>query len=296
MKTRLIVLPAILLAAACAGPQKKDIRLTSEPSIERALDVLASVPEGRKLVNFLYKRPVRFEYSNTPGLCYKFSLKTGKIFLPAEFRGSDTLLALELGRAAYIYRLYAGSGLEEITAEEEEIAALFQARMGLEINLLNSDFAGKKFAGGIKAAFCTYILDGSHYAVQGARASALSPDADCQRPLETLQNQRVWLEKTRQAINDETFFQLLYDRDQQKVRKGVMSQSEAMKNDANIRSLPTYETYRFQRTFYDKQSNIFSRFEKAYRKALQDDDAWRAANAGAVQRAREEFSACNLPE
>jgi hypothetical protein len=296
MKTRPALLSVILLAAACAGPQKVDIRLTSEPSIERALDTLASVPEGRKLVSFLYQRPLRFEYSNTSGLCYKFSLKTGRIFLPAEFRGSDTLLALTLGRSAYIYRLYAESGLEEIIAEEEETAALFQARMGLEINLLNSDFAGKKFAGGIKTDFCAYILDGSRYAAQGARALALSQDADCQRPLETLQNQRVWLEKTRQAINDETFFQLLYDRDQRKVRKGLMSQSEAMKNDANIRSLPTYETYRFQRTFYDKQNDIFSRFEKVYREALQDDDAWRAANAGAIQRAREEFSACNPPE
>jgi hypothetical protein len=106
----------------------------------------------------------------------------------------------------------------------------------------------------------------------------------------------MWVEKARQAINDETFFQLLYDHDQQKVRKGVMSQFEAMKNDANIRALPISETYRFQRTFYDKQSDIFLRFEKAYRETLQDDDAWRAANAGAVQRAREEFSACNLPE
>ena len=290
------LLTVIALAAACAGPQKKEISLTSEPSIERALDTLASVSEGRKLLEFLYKNPVLFEYSNSPGLCCKFSLKTGKIFLPAEFRGSDTLLALILGRAAYVYRLHAESGFEEIIAEEEETAALFQARMGLELNLLNSDFAGKKFAGGIKTDFCIYILDGSRHAAQAARALALSQDADCQRPLETLQDQRVWLEKTRQAISDETFFQLLYDRDQQKVRKGLISQFEAMKNDANIRAIPTAEIYRFQRALYSTQSDIFSRFEKTYREALQNDEAWRTANAGAIQRAREEFSACNMKE
>ncbi|HAF95638.1 MAG: hypothetical protein A2X34_06220 [Elusimicrobia bacterium GWC2_51_8] len=295
MKTRAL-LAVIALAAACAGPQKKEISLTGEPSIERALDTLASVSEGRKLVDFLYKNPVRFEYLNTSRLCTRFSLKTGKILLPAEFRGSDTFLALTLGRAAYIYRLHAESGFEEIIAEEEEAAALFQARMGLELNLLNSDFAGKKFAGGIKTDFCIYILDGSRHAAQAARALALSPDADCQRPLETLRDQRVWLEKTRQAINDETFFQLLHDRDQQKIRKGLISQFEAMKNDANIRALPTAEIYRFQRALYSAQSDIFSRFEKAYREATQDDDAWRAANAGAIQRAREEFSTCNMKE
>ena len=296
MKPRVVILlPVILLASACAGPQKKDIRLTSEPSIERAMDTLAGVPDGRKLVNFLYENPVRFEYSNTAGLCYKFSLKAGKIFLPPEFRDSDTLLALALARAAYIYRIHAESGLEEIIAEEEEIAALFQARLGLEINLMNSDFTGKKFANGIKNDFCTYILDGSRYASQGARAMALSADADCQHPLETLQNQRVWLEKIGQAINDDTLFQLLYDRDMEKVRKGVIRQSDAMKSDANLRALPTDQAYRFQHAFYDTQSGIFSKFEKAYRGALQDDEVWRSENAGTVQQAKEEFSACNLP-
>ena len=300
MKIRFILAALVLSTTACSGSRRKDITLTSEPSIERALDKLASIPEGEKLVNFLYKKPARFEYSNTPGFCNKFSLKARYIFLPSGLRDSDTLLALALGRAAYVYRLYTESGLEDVIVEEEEAAALFQARTALEINVLNQDLEKEKFAQEIKSDLCTYITDGSRYAAQKARALALSSDADCQRPLETLEGLRSWLERIKQSMTDETFFQtffqLLYDRDQQKVRKGLLSQSDAMKNDANIRAMPMYDIFRFQRSFYDKQHDIFSKFEKAYRRALEEDKAWYSNNYSLLQHAKEEFSACAQAE
>ncbi len=294
MKLRLLLLCPLCLLAACAG--NRDIRLTSEPSIERALDIIQGTPQGKPLMKFLYKHPVRFEYSNTPGLCHKFSLKAGNIFLPLEYKDSDLLLALATSRAAYIYRLYSVTGLEEIISEEEELGALFQARIALEINLVPADFEKAKGAPEVKTDFCTYVLENSRYTMSQARKEALTPSAECQRPRETLENQRVWLEKTRKAINEENFYRLIYERDMTRVRKGAMPISEAMKNDANIRAMPTYEVYRFQRTFYDNQSGIFSRFEKEYAKEVQADSSWRAAHQADIARAREEFSACNMPQ
>ena len=298
--TRLLHLSAFatlcLLLSGCLFNKRPEPRLTSEPSIERAFDVLGAVPDGKLLVSFLNEKPVRFEYSNTPGLCHKFFLKTGKIFLPRELKDSDKLLALALARAAYIYRLYAISGLDEIISEEEEMGALFQARIGIEINVLDKDFKRNRSAKELKSDFCIYIMEGSRSAALSARTAALSSLPECQRPLETLQAQRVWLNETRKAINAGSFYQLLYDRDLHKVHKGVMTQGEAMKNDANIRALPTYEIYRYQRVFYDKQNDIFSRIESLYNAALRDDEAWRKANQSAIDRARDEFSECNLPE
>jgi hypothetical protein len=294
MTKRLLLLTPLLFLGSCAS--RPEIRLTSEPSLERALDILASTPQGRPLVKFLYKNPVRFQYSNTAGLCVKFSLKTGKIFLPEDYRGSDKVLALALARAGYIYRMYTETGLQEIISEEEELAALYQARIALEINLLNADFSKDKSAAEIKNDFCTYVLESSRYAMAQARKEALTPNTDCQRPLETLENQRVWLEKTRQAINDENFYQLLYERDLQRVKKGSMPYSEAMKNDAVIRALPTYDVYRYQRTFYDDQNGLFEKLEKAYAREVRLDAAWRADNEAAIAAARDEFSACGLPE
>ena len=295
MKKRLLLLTPFVLLAACAG-RRPEIRLSSEPSMERALDILSSTPQGKPLMKFLYKNPVRFEYSNSAGLCAKYALKDRKILLPLAYRGSDQVLALAIARAAFIYRLYAETGMEEIISEEEELAALYQARVALEINLVNADFAKTKSAAEIKNDFCTYVLESSRYAMAQARKEALTPDTDCQRPLETLENQRVWLGKTRQAINDENFYQLLYERDLQRVKKGSMPYSEAMKNDAIVRGLPTYDVYRYQRTFYDRQSDIFGLVEKAYAREVRQDAAWREANKGLIDAAREEFSACGLPE
>lgn len=293
MKTYPILLTAAIALAGCAGT-RPDVRLTSEPSIERALDILGSVPEGKPLMKFLHKNPVRFEYANTPGLCHKFALKNGQIFMPADYKGSDLVLALAIARAAQIYRLAAQSGLEEIISEEEELGALFQARIALEINLVSADFAKAGGAPEIKTDFCTYVLETSRYAMAQARRMALTPDTACLRPLETLENQRVWLEKTRKAINDETFYQLLYERDLARVKKGSMPASEAMKRDAAVRALPTYEVYRFQRTFYDDQNEIFKRFARLYAAEVARDAAWRAAHQAEIDRARTEFSDCNM--
>lgn len=293
MKHHLLALSAALALAGCAGT-RPEVRLTSEPSIERALDIVASVPQGRPLIKFLNKHPVRFEYSNSAGLCHKFALDNGHIYLPADYRGSDLVLALALARAAYIYRIHKLTGLEELISEQEEAAALYQARLAVELSLVSDDFRKAGGAPEIKTGFCTYVLETSRYAMAQARREALSSNPACQRPLETLENQRVWLEKTRKALNDETFYQLLYERDLARVKKGAIPMSTAMKRDAAVRGMPTYEIYRFQRTFYDDQSEIFKRFERLYSGELGLDAAWRAAHREELDRAREEFSDCNL--
>lgn len=294
LKTKTALLALCLLAAACAG-RRGDVRLTTEPSIERAFDIIQGTRQGKPLMKYLYKNPLRFEYSNTPGLCHKFSLNTGKILIPEDYKSSDLLLALAVARAAHIYRLGRETGLDEIIAEEEELGALFQARLAVEINLVDADFSRERHAEGLKSAFCSYVLESSRYAMRQARKEALSADADCQRPLQTLENQRAWLEKARKAINEENFYQLIYERDMARVRKGSLTMTEAMKNDARLRALPTYEVYRYQRTFYDKQTDIFRKFEKTYAREIAADEAWRASRREDLDRVRTEFSACGLP-
>lgn len=292
MKNTAIFTASLLLLSGCAA--HREARLTSEPSIERAFDLVGRTKDGRALLKFLQKNPVSFEYANTAGLCHKLDLKKRTILLPTEYRGSDLVLALAAARAAHIYRLYVRTGLDEVISEEEELGALFQARLGLELGVTEADFAKAPDAAALKTAFCTYVLENSRYAMTQARREALASDPDCRRPLETLENQRVWLDKTRKAINDESFYQLLYERDLVRVRKGAITQADAMKNDALVRALPAYEVYRYQRTFYDKQTDIFSRFEKAYAGEVRSDAAWREANKERLDEARSEFSGCDL--
>ncbi|OGR80727.1 MAG: hypothetical protein A2X32_09290 [Elusimicrobia bacterium GWC2_64_44] len=294
MKISSLYLAPLLLLAACAG-SRQQASLTSEPSIERALDLLDATPHGKPLLRFLADSGVALQYSNTAGRCSKFGLQARKIYVPVDYKGADHVLAAAVGRSAYIYQLFSESGMDEIISEEEELAALFQARLALELKLTNEHFAKAGGAPEVKAAFCNYILESSGYAMAQARKEALSSDPVCQRPLDTMENQRVWLEKMRQAINDETFYQLLYERDMARVRKGALQMSEAMRKDANLRALPTYEIYRYQRSFYDKQSDIFTRFARLYSGEIARDAAWRAGRREEIDLAREEFSDCNLP-
>ena len=294
-RSALYCLVLVLFGSGCLPGKKQDAGLTSEPSIERALETLRNTPSGNQVTDFLHKKSVLFEYSNTPGRCHKFSLRTGRIFLPRELKDSDTLLILALARAAYIYRLSDLSGLEELVSEEEEMGALFQARVAVELGLTNADLARDKFARELRSDLCAYLMEGSGAAALAARNEALSLEPDCQRPLETLQSRKVWLDDIREAINNDSFFQLLYERDRARVRKGIITMNTAMKNEAAIKALPTYEIYRYQRSFYDKQSGVFSRIEKLYRDSLREDEAWRRAGREAIDRAREEFSGCGLP-
>jgi hypothetical protein len=295
MRPRLLLLAAALpLAAACAG--NKDVRLTSEPSIERAMDLLDKTPEGSRLLKFLYKHPVDIEYSNTAGICHKFSLAQGEIYLPPEYRASDPVLALAVGRAAYIYRIYAETGLEQLISEEEELSALAQGRLAVELKVRSSDFDKVKEAAGIKADICAYLLGGSGYAMEQARKEALAPDKDCQRPLDTLESRRIWLDRIREAMDNDTFYQLLYERDLLRVHNGSMTMAEAMKNDATLRGMPTYDVYRYERSFYDDQSDIFSKMAGLRKDDLEKEAAWRKAMAAEIDQEREEFSSCALPQ
>jgi len=290
------LVPLCLLFTGCFLDKRSEVRLTEEPSIERALDLLAGAPEGKPLTKFLIKHPVTFEFTDTPGLCHKFSFKTRRNYLPKEYKRSETLLVLALARSAYIYRLYSLSGLEEVISEEEELGALFQARIGLAINLTNRDFERNRFAGEIQSGFCTYIMEGSRSAAIAARDIALASQPECHRPLETLKGQQAWMEETRKAMDNESFFQLFYERDMRKVKKGLLTAGEAMKNDADIRATPMDELYRYQRMFYDRKGDSFARMEKLYGAALKDDETWRAVHRQTIDAAREEFSACNMPK
>ncbi|MCG2726967.1 MAG: hypothetical protein L6420_12090 [Elusimicrobia bacterium] len=285
----------LLLLISCASNRQKDaIILSSEPSIERAMDILSETPEGKELVDFLYANPIRIEYSNTAGLCHKFAFKKNRIYIAKDFKKSEILLALEVARAAFIYKMRLISKLEEIISEEEEAAALLQSRIALQLNFVNDDFIRFPFSSKIKSEFCTYIMDGQEPAIRKARYAALITDPDCQLPLETLHTQKIWLGKIKESAGKGNFFQVLLERDLEKVKKGVLSMSEAMQNDSRNRGLNTYDIYRYQRAFYDDSSKTISNFEKIYRQEIKKDANWRERNADILERAGLEFSQCNL--
>jgi hypothetical protein len=295
MKKLPALLAAVLALAACSGSRRAAPSLTPEPAIERAFDVLATAKEGKKLIAFLEKNPVSFEFANVQAPCPRYEFDRRTIYLRREFKGSDTMLALAVARAAQVYRFHRLTELDAPTAEQEELAALFQARVGLQISLVDGDFgADDPGVREIKSSFCAYLHEGQRYAMQKARASALVTEQWCARPFETISSLNRWLERTREAVRDETLFTLLYERDLQRVRRGQITMADAMRNDARFRAMPLYEINRFQRMFYDTENRKISRASRLYRELTAEDAAWREKHAGEITRAREVFATCGM--
>lgn len=280
----------------CVTPKKAGMLLTSEPSMERAIDILSTSSDGERLVKFLVKNPVLFEYSNTEGDCHKFDLAARRIYLSRNLKDSELLLTLAIARAGYVYKLYLLSGLDRTVSEHEEIASLFQSKITLQMNAVSQDFENAEYAREMYTEFCTYIMEGPKEAMQSVRNHVLSSAPECQRPLDTLDSELAWLEKIKQAVNEENLFQLLYERDLQKVRKGILTMSNAIKNDARIRAFPTYELYRYQRSFYESNKEKFSKIKKTREMAQREEENWFSSHQDVIQRARMEFSNCNLPD
>jgi hypothetical protein len=290
------LLAAVLTLASCSGGRRAAApSLTPEPAIERAFDVLATAKEGKKLIAFLEKNPVSFEFANVEAPCPRYEFDRRTIYLRRGFKGSDTMLALAVARAAQVYRFHRLTGLDAPAAEQEELAALFQARIGLQINLVNDDF-GTDDPGvrEIKSSFCTYLHEGQRYTMQKARSSALATEQWCARPFETLSSLGMWLERTREAVRDDTLFTLLYERDLQRVRRGQITMADAMRNDARFRAMPIYEINRFQRMFYDTENRKISRANRLYRNMTAEDASWRESHAAEINRAREAFATCGM--
>ncbi len=286
----------MLCACGCL-PHRRTARLTAEPSIERALDLLGTVREAAPTLRALRRNPVLFDYYDAPAGCGSFPAGPGRIHLPRGLKDNDALLAAALAKAAYIHRMNVGLGTEENVSEQEEAAVLFQARVLLEIGLKSDDFRKTADAKAIGSDLCTYVMQGAEAAVRDARAAALSVQPECRRPMDTLRKMRERLSETHEAMDDSAaFFRLLKDRDLDKVRKGTLTMAEAVKNDAEIRALPTYELYRKQRELYDIQTTAFDRLTRFCRSAMKEDAAWRKSNQSLIDAARKDLSDCDLPQ
>jgi hypothetical protein len=181
--------------------------------------------------------------------------------------------------------------------EYEELAALFQARIGLQISLVNSDFESQE-AGvpAIKSAFCSYLHEGQIYSMRQARTAAISDEPWCGRPFITLNGLADWIQETRIAVEEGTLFNLLYERDMLRVKKGQITVAQAMRNDANFRSMPLFDITRSQRIFFDSQKLIMKNSLRLYKERLAEDTAWRNKHAEDIMRAREAFSTCGMQD
>lgn len=288
----------IFLAFSCAVfsgcvAGRKNFVFTSEPSIERGMDILLETEEGREIYDFARENPMRVEYSNTAGLCNNYDLSEGTVYLPRPYRDDDFILALALAKGVFVYRMHRLSKFDDILAEMEEAAALFAARIALKLNMVPGDYS-RDYAKPLKEELCVYITRAGDALRQSVRRRVLSQNADCGYPLETLKSQLMWLDKVRDAAGTSDLFQILNEKNMRKVARGSMTMTEAMNRDAAVRGLPTYDLYRYQRTFYETNYEIISSLSRAIESEIARDRRWREKNGPLLERVMMEFPSCQF--
>lgn len=284
-----------LFLAGCSAPIKKPtVNFTIEPSVERAVDILSTTKEGKKLVRFIEKNHVTAAYFNFKGPWSKLMPKKRRILIPSSAQASDIVVALLLARQAHIYMTYHKLGLSDILVEQEELASLVQAHLALEIGFGNSDAESSGSGAAVLAELCPYLLTGSHRTMEVARRNALEPNPEYARPLESIASVTDWIGRTQKAVIDGSIAQLRYKRDLERVRKNAITTAEAMKNDADFRALAPYEVFRVQRKLYQNQMRMLSDAENMYRSGIKADASWRRKHNKEIQKGLNDFSSCTL--
>ena len=114
----------------------------------------------------------------------------------------------------------------------------------------------------------------------------------CELPLESIISQRAWFSSIKDAMQNDTFFDLMYRKDMIRVKKGAITQAEAIKNDATLRSKPIYEVYRDQRSYYDISMEKIDKFDAYYKKEISKDTQWRLKHKDDIENARYELNSC----
>ena len=280
---------------SCSG--KKAVKeITLEPSIERVLEEFETSPEYSYLVKFIKKRRARLEFDENPSMnCVRYDYANGRITIPRKYKESDLFLTLETLKALYIWKTHITFGLEEFLAEEEVLATAQQMHyiLALRSDAGNKIFEDEKFIREkLKKEFCSYTILNTQMMSNLIRLRTSVINNDCGLPLETVMTQRSWAYKIKEAMQNEKFFDLMYEKDLLKVRRGLLTMADATRNNAMLRSKPLYEIYRDQRSYYDVSLDKIDKFEKFYKKELEKDKEWRLAHKDEIENARYEFTSC----
>jgi len=279
-----------LLFSGCAYSLKSPA-ISSEPSLERAVEILEANKESAAVINFIEKKGVRFEYSNLAGYCDTYNLKHKVIFIPEEYRASDKLLALAVAKAAMVYYIYSKTDINEILTEEDEAGALFQFRIAALLGLKESDFvtpASEK----TKCEYSAYLVEGTKYALNRVRAGAAERNVACQRPYNSIAKEKSRLGRLRAESGKNTFYELLFDRNKERAMQGIITFPDMMKQDSQIRSVPHIELARYSDAFFNEADKSFSAIQKEYSKLLKKDAEMRDRDAARILRLRDDFLDC----
>ncbi|MDD4004627.1 MAG: hypothetical protein PHW69_05420 [Elusimicrobiaceae bacterium] len=271
--------------AACASSGKKpDNGVNFIPSLERALEIMGQTKGGHELADYLWDHPVPVTYAQLAGPWPKYDPVIKQIFLPRDIKENDYLVMLALARAIEVYRICDTLGLDEIIVETEQIAALGEMELAIEVGLKEREGEDSLPGQKLLDEFCSFMVEGADGLTDKVRGDCLALHPEYNRPYKSVDAYEKWLRQTKEALDGGTLNQLMLKRDRDLVRRGEITTADADKNASAFASLEPRQIYRQYNDMYIQGMEKMGRLKRLYQKRISRDKSWRKKNEAAISR------------
>jgi len=279
----------------CASePVKPAVSVYFAPSMERAIEILNETADGRELSDYLHAHPIPITYAQLPAPWPQYDPQVKQLFLPKELKDNDYLVALALMRGIETYRLCETLRLDEIMLEVDQIAAIREMQMIIELGLENKE--GENSASGRQMLdeACSYMIGGPRALAEKVKSDALSPlRPDYGRYYRPASVKLSWLRQIKTALDANTLPQVMQKFDRDRVRRGEITMADADKNAMEFRSMDLRQMYRKYDDLYLHGTKSLDNLEKEYEKRLAAAADWHDKYRKAVARQLARTTYCN---
>lgn len=268
MIKKIFFLLPLLLIYACSINIKK---ISDDADVQKALlNIKASDKEY--LLSFLSNYPAVISYNPDRNVnCTKIIKRNRNlIMIPFKYADFSEMIEISLIKGLYIYNIMEKYNLNDFFYELEQLGSYVQMEYLLShipTENINNDKILKKE---ILPALCGYMTSSQEFDTI-IYENISRQDRSCGYPLErleTLKNYYTRLKASLSSIDSDEYFNLYYEKEMERVKRGEITREEAERNYYYILSEPQQSLYRMQRK--ETYENIYSlnRFESFYKKEI----------------------------
>ncbi|NLO91221.1 MAG: hypothetical protein GX410_04430 [Elusimicrobia bacterium] len=298
-------LAAVLaIAAGCASaPQQRQAPQEQtpiwetwdyHPSIERGLEIIINSEKGLSLARQM-KTPDGGEmiYGPLTGPWPRYYPSRDRIVLPEYTRDLDYSTGMSAAFGIALRKSYERLGLDDMTVEAVQLAALDRVETALELGIplgeADKTQAGKELVREI----CAYIFDGEEAFLSDISRSAQLRDPEYGFPYETLDSVTFWLTKAEKNTGERAFVEAMTERDQDRARRGVITQEEANANALRLTSDSMDNLQKYQRELSFSTSRRINQARRNYELALREHGLWAQKNSALMKTWAEKMPVCD---
>ncbi|NLH39350.1 MAG: hypothetical protein GX445_04720 [Elusimicrobia bacterium] len=268
MIKKIVFLLPLLVIYSCSINLKK---VSDDSNIQKAL-LNIKISDKEYLLSFLSKYPAVISYNpNRDANCIKIIKRnTNIIMIPLKYTDSPEMTEISIIKGLYIYNIMQKYNLNDYFYELEQLSEYSKMEYLLSYiptEKINNDELLKKE---ILPKLCGYMTSPQEFD-NIIDEETSRQDISCGYPvekLEALKNYYAKLKASLSSIDSDEYFNLYYEKEMERVRRGEITREEAEKNYYYIFSEPQQNLYRIQRK--ETYENIYSlsKFESFYKKEI----------------------------